>query len=169
MRLGCQIPGGAAFGELVPASVVRPAGYAQAPSIAAQWPGTRRPTRPRRSPVAHCATRTVGATCRIHCLDLDAVCTANMTSLAVPQLLPAPCLIPSCLRAAPDMAGPVTRCAFPTGTVKGYPGTYAFQDSWTSSISTYRVRIHSGTPCRLPPMIPATTRMLGSGVSGHGV
>ena len=60
------------------------------------------------------AMLTVAATCRMHGLDLFAylagVCTASMADLAVPQLLPAP----ACLQAAPDVAEPVTRCAFPT-------------------------------------------------------
>ena len=44
------------------------------------------------------AMLTVGATCRMHGLDLFAylagVCSASMAGLAVPQLLPAPRLIP---------------------------------------------------------------------------
>ena len=42
----------------------------------------------------HCAKLTLGATCRMHGLDLFAylaeVCNASMAGLAVPQLLPAP-------------------------------------------------------------------------------
>ena len=80
--------------ELVPASVARPAGHAQAHAIPALRPGTRWPTQSRRSPAGYCATLTVGATCRIHGLDLFAylagVCTASMAGLAVPQLPPAP-------------------------------------------------------------------------------
>ena len=47
-----------------------------------------------RPPAGRCAKLTVGATCRMHGLDLFAylaeVCTARMAGLAVPQLLPSP-------------------------------------------------------------------------------
>ena len=93
-RPGSRNPGGAAFGQLVPASIVRPAGHAHAPAIPAQWPGTRRPTRSRRTPPGHSTMLKVAATCRMHGLDLFAylagVCTASMAGLAVPELLPAP-------------------------------------------------------------------------------